>query len=50
MVWLEAGALTVGLITHAQDDLRGTVVASHHIGGHEEAGGSCSGQAKVEDF
>lgn len=43
-------ALTIGLVTHAQDDLRGTIVARHHVRGHEEAGGSRPGQAEVEDL
>lgn len=42
--------LTIGLVAHAQDDLRGAVVAGDHIGRHEEASGSCPGQAKVQDL
>lgn len=43
-------ALTVGLVTHAQNDLWRAVVARHHVRGHEEAGGGRPGQAKVEDL
>lgn len=42
--------LTIGLVTHAQDDLRGAVVACNHIGRHKEAGGSSSGQAEVQNL
>lgn len=42
--------LTIGLVAHTQDDLGGAVVAGDHIGRHEEAGGSCPGQAKVQDL
>lgn len=48
---LAAGmALTVGLVTHAQDDLWGAVIAGHHIRGHEQTGGCCPGQAEIEDL
>lgn len=42
--------LTIGLVTHAQDDLRGAVVACNHIGCHKEASGSSSGQAEVQNL
>lgn len=42
--------LTVGLVAHAQDDFRGAVVAGHHIGCHEEAGGGRPGQAKIQNL
>lgn len=42
--------LTIGLVTHAQDDLRGAVVACNHIGRHKKAGGSSSGQAEVQNL
>lgn len=43
-------ALTVGLVTHAQDDLGSTVVARHHVRSHEEAGGGRPGQTEVQDL
>lgn len=42
--------LTIGLVAHAQDDFGGTVVAGDYVGRHEEAGGGCPGQAKVQDL
>lgn len=42
--------LTVGLVTHAQDDLRGAVVACDYIRCHEEAGGGGPGQTKIQDL
>lgn len=42
--------LTIGLVAHAQDDFGGAVVAGDYVGRHEEAGGSCPGQAKVQDL
>lgn len=42
--------LTVGLVAHPQDDLRGSVVACDHIGSHEEASGRRPGQAEVQDL
>lgn len=43
-------ALTVCLVSHAQDDLGRAVVARHHVRSHEEAGGGRPGQAEVEDL
>lgn len=43
-------SLTVGLVAHSQDDLGGAVVAGDHIGRHKEAGGSCPGEAKIQDL
>ncbi len=43
-------ALTIGLVTHAQDDLGRTVVARHHVRSHEEAGGGCPSQTEVQDL
>lgn len=45
-----APPLTIGLVAHTQDDLRGAVVAGDHIGRHKEAGGGCPGQTKVQDL
>lgn len=42
--------LTVGLVTHAQDDLRGAVVACDYIRCHKEAGGGGPGQTKIQDL
>lgn len=42
--------LTVGLVTHAQDDFGGAVVAGHHVGRHEEASGGRPGQTEVQDL
>ena len=43
-------SLTVGLVAHAQDDLRGAVVARDHVGGHQQTCGGGPGQAEVQDF
>ncbi len=43
-------ALTIGLVTHAQNDLGGTVVARHHVRSHEEAGGGRPSQTEVQDL
>ena len=42
--------LTVGLVTHAQDDLGGTVVAGHHVRCHQEPGGGRPRQTKVQNL
>lgn len=43
-------SLTIGLVTHAKDDLRGAVVARDYIRCHEEAGGGGPGQTEVQDL
>lgn len=45
-----APPLTIGLVPHAQDDFGGAVVAGDYVGCHQEASGSCPGQAKVQDL
>lgn len=42
--------LTILLVSHSQDHLWGSVVSSHHIRGHHEAGASGPSQTKVQDF
>lgn len=42
--------LTILFVPHAEDDLRGSVVSSHHIRGHHEAGACGPGQTKVQDL
>lgn len=46
----EACTLTVLLVAHAQDDLWSSVVSSHHIRGHHEAGAGGPRQTKVQDL
>lgn len=42
--------LTILLILHAQNDLRGAVISGYYIGGHHEVCASCPCKTKVEDF
>lgn len=42
--------LTILFVSHAQDNLWGSVVSSHHIRGHHEAGPCSPGQTKVQDL
>jgi hypothetical protein len=42
--------LTVLFVAHAQDNFRGPIIPSYHIGGHHKVGACCPGQAKVKDL
>lgn len=42
--------ITIFLILHAQNDLWGTVVSGHHVGGHHEVSAGCPSQAKIQDL
>ena len=42
--------LTVGLVTHSQDNFGGAVISGHNVGRHQEAGGGGSGQTEVQDL
>lgn len=45
-----SGLITIFLILHAQNDLWGTVVSGHHVGGHHEVSAGCPSQAKIQDL
>lgn len=45
-----SGLITIFLILHAQNDLWGTVVSGHHVGGHHEVSAGGPSQAKVQDL
>lgn len=45
-----SSTLTILFVSHPQDNLRGSVVSSHHIRGHHEAGACSPGQTKVQDL
>lgn len=46
----QACILTILFVSHAQDHLWSSVVSSHHIRGHHEAGARSPRQTKVQDF
>ena len=45
-----SSVLTILLVSHAQDNLWGSVVSSHHIRGHHETGPCSPGQTEVQDL